>query len=368
MRSAGILVAFLGLTLVANVYSQTTLKDAYKNSFLIGTALNRAQIYGEDAPGIELVKTQFNAITPEDILKWESVHPRPDHYEFEPADRYVAFGEAKHMFIVGHTLVWHNQTPAWVFQDGKGNPASRKVLLKRLRDHIRTVVGRYKGRVNGWDVVNEALDEDGTLRQSPWLKIIGEEYIEKAFQFAHQADPKAQLYYNDYSLENEPKRNGAIRLIKKLRAEGIPVTAVGIQGHITLDWPSLEQEDAAITAFGALGVKVMITELDVNVLPAATQDQGADVTLKVEAQAKLNPYVKGLPDTVQQALTKRYAGLFGVYVKHRDVVTRVTFWCVSDGDSWLNDWPVRGRTNYPLLFDRNHQPKPAFDAVLQAAR
>ena len=335
---------------------------------MIGTALNRAQFYEEDKRGAALVKSHFNTITPENILKWESVHPRAEGYDFEAPDRFVAFGEKNRMFIVGHTLVWHNQTPDWVFRNDKGELTDRDTLLARMRDHIRDVVGRYKGRIKGWDVVNEALNEDGTMRQSLWMKIIGDDYIAKAFQFAHEADPKAELYYNDYSLENEAKRNGAVELIKKLKAQGVTITGVGLQGHNKMDWPSVEQQDATIAAFGKLGVKVMITELDIDVLPAASQHRGADITLNVELQAKLNPYANELPDSVQQALAKRYADLFGVYLKHRDVITRVTFWGVADGDSWLNYWPVKGRTSYPLLFDRDGKPKPAFDAVIRAAR
>ena len=200
----------------------TTLKEAFKNDFLIGVAINQKQFDNEDQRGDPIIKSQFNSISPENVLKWESVHPEPGVYDFTKADRYVAFGESNHMVIVGHTLVWHHQTPGWVFQDTNGNPVTREVLLERMHDHIQTVVGRYKGRIKVWDVVNEALKDDGTLRKSPWEKIIGDDYIEKAFQYAHEADPDAKLHYNDYSLENEPKRQGAIALIKKLKAEGIP--------------------------------------------------------------------------------------------------------------------------------------------------
>jgi endo-1,4-beta-xylanase len=357
------------LAISSTVSAQTpSLKDTFKDSFLVGAALNPAQFTEEDARGAALVKAQFNSITPENVLKWERVHPEPDSYSFELPDRYVSFGEKNHMFIVGHTLVWHNQTPAWVFQGENGNPADREALLKRMRDHIHTVVGRYKGRINGWDVVNEALEEDGALRQSPWLKIIGEDYIAKAFQFAHEADPQAELYYNDYNLENEAKLQGALELLRKLQAQGVPISGVGIQGHYHMDKPTNEQVDAAITAFGDLGLKVMVTELDVDVLPLAFQYAGADVSLSAELEPKLNPYTKGLPRSMQQELAQRYAGLFGVYVKHHGTLTRVTFWGVTDGDSWLNNWPVKGRRNYPLLFDRNGRPKSAFDAVIRAAR
>lgn len=343
------------------------LKDAFKDSFLIGVAINVQQCSERDTRGLPIIASQFNSITPENVLKWASVHPQPGKYDFDGSDCYVAFGEKHKMFIVGHTLIWHNQTPAWVFKDDKGNPVDRETLLSRMRDHIQTVVGRYKGRIHGWDVVNEALNEDGTLRQSPWMKIIGEDYLVKAFEFAHESDPKAELYYNDYSLENEPKRNGAIELIKKLQARGVPIAAVGLQGHDKLDWPTVEQQDATISAFAKLGIKVDITELDIDVLPPATKANGADITLNVQLQSQLNPYSNSLPPSVQEQLAKRYGELFRVFQKHRDVIDRVTFWGVTDGDAWLNNWPVRGRTSYPLLFDRSGQPKRAFDAVIREA-
>ena len=362
-----IIVLAFGFQTDTNAQQQPTLKDAYKGCFLVGAALNPAQFSGEDLLESALVKAQFNSISPENVLKWEIVHPHPGTYDFSLADKYVEFGQQNHMFNIGHNLVWHSQVPQWVFEDENGNPVERKVLLKRMRDHINAVVGRYKGRINGWDVVNEALNEDGTLRQSPWLKIIGDDYIEKAFRYAHKADPKAELYYNDYSVENEAKRKGALELVRKLKAKGVPIAAVGLQDHVHLDWPTAEQIDATITEFGKLGVKVMITELDVDVLPAATPSQTADVSLNVLSDPKLNPYPNGLPQPVQQELSKRYADLFGTYGKHCGLVTRVTFWGVTDKDSWKNDWPVKGRTNYPLLFDRNAHPKPAFDAVIQLA-
>lgn len=359
-------VAFqaVGLTMTAQT---PALKEAYKRDFVIGAAMNQAQITGNDARGDAIIEAQFNSVSPENVLKWERVHPQPGKYDFSLSDQYVTFGKKRHMFIVGHNLIWHHQVPAWVFRDDKGNLLDRDALLARMREHINKVMGRYKGKIQSWDVVNEALNEDGTLRESLWLKIIGEDYIAKAFEYAHKADRNAQLTYNDYNLENEAKRNGAIALIKKLKAQGVPITSVGLQGHLHMNWPSVEQENATIAAFAALGLKVAISELDINVLPSSDEQPTADVTLKIEQDAKLNPYSSGLPDSVQQDLAKRYADLFRVYLKHRDVVTRVTFWGVTDGDSWLNDWPIKGRTSYPLLFDRNGEPKPAFNAVIRAA-
>ena len=347
---------------------EPSLKDAYKNAFKIGVALNSAQSFETDPVGDAIVKAQFNSISPENILKWELVHPQPDTYDFKASDAYVAFGEKNQMFTIGHNLVWHSQVPNWVFEHPDGTFLTRKQLLKRMQEHIKTVVGRYKGRIKGWDVVNEALNEDGTLRQSLWYKIIGPDYLVEAFKAAHKADPQAELYYNDYSLENEAKRNGAIALLKKLKAAGCHITGIGTQEHDHLEWPTTDQVDATITAFAALGVKVMVTELDIDVLPSVVRNGSAEVGQTAASQPDLNPYANGLPDAVQQQLADRYASLFATFLKHKDVITRVTFWNVTDGDSWKNNWPVRGRKNYPLLFDREGQPKPAFDAVIKVAQ
>ncbi len=363
-------IALLGSAATAARAQSTApnaLKDAFKNDFRIGAGVNANQFDGRDARGVALITQQFNTITPENALKWESVHPRPGVYDFTEADRYVDFGVRNGMFVIGHTLVWHNQTPRWVFQDSSGRPVSRDALLARMRDHIFTVVGRYKGRVNGWDVVNEAVNEDGTLRHSPWYDIIGPDFIEKAYQFAHEADPGAELYYNDYSVENAPKREGVVRLIRDLQAAGVHVTAVGLQGHDRLDWPTIPQEDSTIDALAALGIKVNVSELDVDVLPRAQRGTSADVTLRGDPRAGINPYTAGLPDSVQQALAARYAALFTTFLRHHDVMERVTFWGVGDGDSWLNNWPVPGRTSYPLVFDREDRPKPAFFAIVRTA-
>ena len=354
---------WLSLAAAAQAPAPPTLKDAFSKAFLVGAAINADQITGKDARGDALILKQFDSISPENAMKWEVIHPRPGGYDFTLADKYVEFGLKNHMFIVGHNLCWHSQTPSWVFKDDKGNPITREALLERLHDHIQTIVGRYKGKIGSWDVVNEALNEDGTLRQSPWLEIIGEDYIVKAFQYAHEADPKVLLTYNDYNLETPAKRKGAIALVKELQAAGVPIAEVGDQAHLHLDGASAADEEATITELAATGVKVAITELDIDVLPSAW-GHTADVSLNIQESPKLNPYAKGLPDAVQQALAKRYGDLFAVYWKHRDLISRVTFWGVTDADSWLNDWPVRGRTSYPLLFDRDGAPKPAFRAVL----
>jgi len=367
LKQATVLAFLLASFTAAAAQPSVSLKDAYKGDFLIGAALNTAEI-ADQARSDAIVKQQFDSVSPEDALKWENIHPQPGQYDFTIPDQYVAFGEKNHMFIVGHVLVWHNQTPDWVFHDAEGNLLTRDALLQRLHDHIMTVVGRYKGRIKVWDVVNEAIDEDGSMRQTLWYKIIGEDYIAKAFQYAHEADPAAELDYNDYGLENPAKRKEALALIAKLKAAGVPVTTVGLQGHYALDWPALAQADETISDFAKLGVKIAITELDIDVLPFPTKQQTADVKLSFRQDPALNPYTGGLPETVQEQLAQRYGDLFGVFLKHRDVIDRVTFWGVTDYDSWRNNWPILDRTSYPLLFDRARQPKPAFTAVIEAAQ
>ncbi len=345
-----------------------TLKEAFQNDFVIGAAINASVIWEKNAAEVALVKRQFNSISPENVLKWESVHPEPGIYDFQAADRYVQFGLANKMFIVGHNLIWHHQTPDWVFRDNSGNFVDRNTLLGRMRDHIFTVAGRYRGKINGWDVVNEAVDENGELRDSPWRKIIGDDYIAKAYEFAHEADPQAQLYYNDFDLESRRKQKGAIALIKQLQAQGVKITGVGLQEHDTLKQPSSRRVDQTISTFEKLGLKVMITELDVNVLPSPTKRLDAEVSRNFQSSPKWDPYTNGLPDPVQRQLARRYADLFSVFLKHRECISRVTFWGVTDGDSWLNTYPIRGRTDYPLLFDRAGKGKPAFEAVLKIAQ
>jgi endo-1,4-beta-xylanase len=354
-----------GFSTAAEPNNLPILKEAYAKDFLIGAALDDNVVSGQDPQAASIVEKQFDSITPENVMKWQHIHPEPNRYDFEPADRFVAFGEKHKMFIIGHTLIWHNQTPGWVFKDESGNLLGRDAMLARMKDHIFTVMGRYKGRVNGWDVVNEALSDAGPISKTKWVETIGPDFIAKAFEYAHQADSNAELYYNDFSLERRGKLEACKRLVKDLKSKGLRIDGVGIQGHWALDNPSREELDQFINAFAELGVKVMVTELDIDVLPMAVKYTGADINVRVELREGLNPYVNGLPDDMQKKLADRYAELFGIFLKHKETIERVTFWGVYDKTSWLNNYPVRGRTSYPLLFDRNYQPKPAFYAVIK---
>jgi endo-1,4-beta-xylanase len=389
----------LGATLLAGCATEQkspsplTLKGTYKKYFLVGVAINRTIATGTAAPAnnvsrtqaqvdkdVALVKEQFDQTSPENDLKWEMIQPQPgpDGYDFGPADAYVDFGLANHMFIVGHTLVWHNQTPNWVFSgtntpqetDASGGGfggrfgfrgfsgprASRDELLQRMHDHIATVVGRYKGKVKVWDVVNEAVADRGTnmLRNSLWLQIIGPDFIAKAFEYAHEADPDAILRYNDYGLENPVKRQKFIALIKSLQAQGVPVMAIGSQTHVSVSSPTPEEEDEELTDLETLGLPIHITELDVNGAEGGQRNTGADVANNAATTQG------GLVSDADQRLADQYENLFKVFVKHHQSVKVVTFWGANDGVSW--------RANgHPLLFDGNDQPKPAFYSVIGVA-
>jgi endo-1,4-beta-xylanase len=351
------LIAAAGFILLgpAAAHQDVALKDLMPKGMVVGVAINQRQFDGTDTAAVDLITKQFNQISPENALKFQPTQPAADRYTFEAADRYVQFGVERHMQVVGHNLVWHSQTGAWIFQGVDDKPADRDTLLARMRDHIRTVVSRYKGKIHGWDVVNEAIDEDGSLRKSPWQVGIGDDYVAKAFEFAHQADPDAELYYNDFNLEKPAKRTGVIKLVKDLQARKLRIDGIGNQAHWRLDTPAIDEIDTALGELHATGLKVMYTELDINLLPNTARDADPAVA---------NPYANGLPDDVQQQLARRYADVFRVFLKHRDAVTRVTFWGLSDADSWLN----RGRMNYPLLWDRQRQPKPAFNAVVDTLR
>ena len=340
--------------------SAVSLKNAYLKDFYIGTALDINQIEEKDPLVTNLIAKEFNSITPENCMKSMFLQPEKDKFDFKMADKYVAFGEKHKMFIHGHTLIWHSQLPSWLSKV-KDSASMSEAMTK----HISTVVGKYKGRIGSWDVVNEALNEDGTLRKSVFLDSYGKDFLTHAFKLAAKADPKTDLYYNDYNLCNAKKRKGAVELVKNLQKNGAKIDGVGEQGHWNLITPTLEEIEQTILDFSALGVKVAITELDITVLPNPWDVVGADVSQRAEASEKMNPYPKALPDDIKIQLAARYEAIFKLFIKHQDKISRVTLWGVNDGQSWLNDWPIRGRSNYPLLFDRDFKPKEAYNSVMK---
>lgn len=359
---ASLLLANCGATKKTET-GTATLKDAYKNHFVIGAALSEQQVSERDSAVNRLIVQQFNAITPENLMKSMHMQPEWGKFNFGPADKMVEYGRKHNMQINGHTLIWHSQLPAFMqkMQDADS-------VRKFFTDHINTIAARYDGKIHSWDVVNEALEEDGTMRKSIFLEKLGEDFVVEAFRLAQKAAPNTELYYNDYNIELPKKRAGAIALIKKIQAAGVRIDGVGIQGHWRASKVPFKEIEESIQEFAALGIKVMFTELDLGVLPNPWDGDAADINMKAEYDAKMNPYANGLPDSVQAKFTKAYTDLFKLFLKHKDKVTRVTFWGVNDGQSWLNGWPIRGRTNYPLLFDRAFKPKPAYDSVIAAAR
>jgi len=339
-----------------------SLKETFKNDFLIGAAINAEQIEEKDTAADVLIKQQFNAVTPENIMKAEIIHPAWNTYSFDLADKLVAFAQQNDMKVNAHNLIWHSQLPAFM-----RNMQSADSVRQYFEHHITTVASRYDGKVYSWDVVNEALNEDGTLRNSIFLQKLGPDYIVEAFRLAQKASPHSKLYYNDYNIEQPKKRAGAIELIKKIQAAGVRIDGVGIQGHWRAGNVPLNDIEESIKEFSALGIEVMFTELDLGVLPNPWDNATADVSATSKGDSTMNPYANGLPDSVEQIQAKAYADLFKLFLKYKNTVSRVTFWGVNDGQSWLNDWPIHGRTNYPLLFDRNFQPKPAFNSVISTA-
>ncbi len=368
-----LLLAVLGLGLTSCAPKESTpapatpppptLKSAFADDFIVGAALNTATFTEANAAAAELVAREFNTITPENDLKWERIQPGRDSFNWGPADAFVAFGEKHDMFIVGHTLVWYQQIGNYVAD--VTDPDEMRAVLK---EHIDAVAGRYKGRIDAWDVLNEAIDDagEGALRAWSVPDVLGPDYVTEVFKMARAADPDAELYYNDYNAWQPKKRAGMIRLLKRALANGAPIDGVGIQGHYHMTEPTLGQIEAAIEDIAALGLKIMFTEVDLNVLPNPYSSISADPRLSFENSPFMNPYPdpKALPDSVKTAMADRYEEIFELFLKHKDKIDRVTFWGVGDGDSWLNGWPVKGRTNYPMLFDRDYAKKAAYDRVM----
>lgn len=338
------------------------LGDLYRDDFLMGTVLSARTFERKDNALLDLISREFSAVTPENAMKWEAIRPQMDTWDWIIADQMVDFATRNKIQMIGHTLVWHSQVPAHVFVNAKGEPHDRKALLQIMKEHITTLAGRYKGRINAWDVVNEAVEDNGSWRQTGWYKAIGEDYIEHAFRMAHEVDPNAQLLYNDYNTFMPTKRDAIVAMAKKLKAKGAPIHGLGMQGHIGIERPDLAQFEETIEAFADTGLRVSVTELDVDVLPSVWE-MSAEIGNRFEYKPEMDPYKEGFPQEMQEKLAERYEALFKIFLKHRDKIDRITLWGTSDEASWLNGFPIPGRTNYPLLFDRQRQPKPAYQRV-----
>ena len=359
-------VARAGLAAQAASPAAGGLAAAFRDRFLIGVAVSNETL-DQRIPGhLELIRREFNSLTAENAMKWGVIRPDGTNWQWERADRLVDFASRNDMHVLGHTLVWHSQVPRQVFSDASGNSLTRPALLARMEEHIATLVGRYKGRVHTWDVVNEAVDEGNGWRRSPWLNIIGEDFMEQAFRLARRADPAAKLLYNDYNMHNPQKREFLVKVLRDYLDRGVPIDGVGLQGHLGLDYPDMAEWERSIAAYEDLGLEVHVTELDVDVLPNPYQT-GAEISNRFEYSRESDPWPDGLPDEVQERLADRYEEIFRIMLRH-PAMKRVTFWGLHDGISWKNGFPIPGRTNYPLLFDRDLQPKPAWHRLMEVAR
>ncbi|MBQ7423090.1 MAG: endo-1,4-beta-xylanase [Prevotella sp.] len=343
-----------------------TLKDAYRDYWRMGVATTEWQDRGEKPEETALIVKHFNSVTAENCMKCEVVHPQEHVFDFTQADQFVDNALANNQFVIGHCLIWHSQCAPWFFIDEQGNDVKPEVLRKRMKEHIFTIMNHFRGRVGGWDVLNEAIEDDGTFRKSGFYRILGEDYIRLAFQYAHEADPTVELYIQDYNMAKAEKRNAYTKLVRQMRNEGFQIDAIGIQGHLMLDSSPASEYEKSIEAFASTGAKVMVTELECSALPNpyAPGNGGANISDRFAYRPEMDPYRDGLPKDIEQKWEQRYLDLFKVLINHRDVITRVTIWGLTDDNTWRNDAPIKGRKDYPLLFDRNNQPKPLVQKLI----
>ncbi|MBB1287614.1 endo-1,4-beta-xylanase [Pseudoalteromonas sp. SR43-6] len=363
-------------SLSVNAAQDQGLKNTFVDSFKMGVAVNQDIVTGKNAAAQSIIAKQFNTVTLENAMKAEVIYPQQGKVDFSGADAFIDFAKQNNMFTVAHTLVWHNQTPDWFFTNSKNEPNTPAEQLEQMRKHIELVAGRYKNKVDAWDVVNEVIADDGSYRPTVWVNRVGDgdTMVKAAFKYAQQYSPNTELYYNDFNAWRPEKRDGIIRMIKMLQKEGIRIDGIGIQAHWGLNFPKMQYIEQAIDAYAALGIKVMITELDIDVLPLTKEGQitGTDM-MKPQFQLEefetyLDPYKNGLPSDVEAQLNARYKALFELFYAKRDKIDRVTFWGLHDGMSWKNDYPIPNRTNYPLLWDRNLNPKPVIKTIAEVVQ
>jgi endo-1,4-beta-xylanase len=366
LRNAAVAGALLTIknNAIAKATERSGIKDFYKDDFRIGTAISTSTLARNDEQTLGLIAREFDAITAENCMKWEPLRPNDKEWNWTMADKFVEFGQKNNMYIVGHNLVWHSQVPKEVFQDDSGGIIKKDALTVKMQNHIAKLAGRYKGKIHAWDVVNEAVEDNGSWRKSPWYKIMGEDFIAKAFHLAHDVDPTAHLIYNDYNTETPLKRDFIVGMVKSFKKQGVPIQGVGMQEHLSIDSPNVAEIEKTLIELSKIGVRAHITELDIDVLPSVWNLPTAEISTRFNYTPERDPFIQGLPKNMEERLAKRYEDIFKIYLKHRDKIDRVTLWGTTDKETWLNDFPIKGRTNYPLLFDRGFSPKPAYFKLL----
>lgn len=365
-----------------------TLKDAYRDYWYTGVSVNQWQVAADPAGRNDhdvtgqvsndqtadwaVIEKNFNWVVAENCMKCEVIHPQEGVYDFTLADQFVDKAKAAGMKVLGHCLIWHSQCAPWFHFDKDGNRVSPEVLKKRMREHITTIVSHFKGRVDAWDVVNEAFEDDGTPRQSLFYQILGTDYIPLAFQYAHEADPNVQLYYNDFSMNKPTKVEGVARFFRPLIQQGLPVTAIGMQGHIILednvDNAVIHQYEHSIETIAALGVPTFFSELDLSVLPNPFGFSGANISDKFAYRPEFDPFKKGLSKAKEAEAEQFWVDFYKMLLRHHQDIIRVNFWCLNDGNSWRNDFPIKGRTDYATLFDRQSRPKAVIEKLIKLVK
>jgi len=376
---------FIICALVGSHAQAQTLKDAYRDYWYTGVSVNQWQVEAErsgknehDVTGFisgdqtadwPVIVGNFNFVVAENCMKCEVVHPKEGVYDFTLADQFVDKAKAAGMKVLGHCLIWHSQCAPWFHYDKDGKLVSKEVLKKRMREHIYTIVSHFKGRVDAWDVVNEAFEDDGTPRKSLFWQILGSDYIPLAFQYAHEADPNVELYYNDFSMNKASKVEGVCRFFRPLIDQGLPITAIGMQGHMILednkDNSIIRQYEHSIETIAATGVKTFFSELDISVLPNPFGFSGANISDKFAYRPEMDPMKDGITPEKEKELEQYWVDFYQMLIAHRKDIIRVNFWCLNDADSWRNDFPIKGRTDYATLFDRQNRPKPFVQKLIE---
>ena len=390
MKASKSILSLVGILAVCAAYvgckqaspaTSDSLQEAYADYWRTGVSVNQWEVKAEktlkegvaysgatsldQTADYPMIAQHFGWVVPENCMKCEVIHPEEDRYDFTLGDQLVEKALANGQHVVGHCLIWHAQCAPWFFVDKEGNQVSAEVLKQRMRDHIFTILDHYRGKVEGWDVVNEAFEEDGTLRKSPFYEILGEEFIPLAFQYAHEADSTVELYYNDYGMNKEQKVKGVIDFFRPLIEKGMRIDAIGMQAHLFLgDDDYVSQYEKSINEIAKLGLPSQFTELDLSVLPNPYRLAGADVNANFEYSKELDPYTDGLPAEVQEQADSFWVDFYKMLIRNKDHILRVGFWCFNDQNSWRNDWPVKGRTEYATLFDRKSQPKPTVQKLI----
>ena len=381
--------ALLGGTLVScsqkpqETVAEPSLAEAWADCWYTGVSVNQWEVAASDAETAhdysgqvsndqtsnwDRIAHTFNWAVPENCMKCEVIHPEEDRYDFTLGDQFVQKAKASGMKVMGHCLIWHSQCAPWFHYDQEGKLVSAEVLKERMKTHITTIMQHYKGQIDAWDVCNECFEDDGSLRNSLFYQILGEEFIPWAFQCAHEADPDAMLFYNDYSMNKATKIEAVCDFFRPLIAEGLPVTAIGLQGHIILEDGAeqiVSDYDHSLSCIEELGLKAGFSELDLSILPNPYGFSGANISDKFAYRPEMDPYREGLTPEVEEQFCNFWLSFYRMLYKHRDTVDRVTFWCSNDANSWRNDFPIRGRMDYATLFDRNHQPKPVIQKLVE---